>query len=419
MNREVKSVTAVSEKDDFWVRSKWIWSAIFILGFIVPPIILAVNGEMSSAELVWVTSLVVGVLVWHWIWVIWYPQWVARKYDLTIRDRQWQMILYITVTVAIWIFLIQIHSLFFMTLFGLYSQFYYWLHIRNAIIGTLLMTFLWYFVNAQLQGGDISLFDPALWYIMVGVLAGGLFGFWINGIIDESASRRELVEQLKAAQAEQAVAEHRAGVLAERQRLAHEIHDTLAQGFVSIIMHLESAEPLLEGADATLLRHVSQANQAARENLKQVRRVVQELRPEPLERAALPEAIAYVVQKWGEQVDIATAVTITGDPVQLPGEAEVTLYRVTQEALSNIRKHAQAKAVQITLSYMQDVIILDVQDDGVGISENNSSPSDRNSGYGLTAMRERVAQFNGSVLLESEPDEGTTLVVSLPMNNGE
>ncbi|MCP4944395.1 MAG: sensor histidine kinase, partial [Planctomycetaceae bacterium] len=141
--------------------------------------------------------------------------------------------------------------------------------------------------------------------------------------------------------------------------------------------------------------------------------------PEPLERAALPEAIKYMVQKWNEQTEIDTAVTITGNPMQLSAEAEVTLYRATQEALSNIRKHAQAKAVQITLSYMQDVIILDVQDDGVGISENNSNPSDHTSGYGITAMRERVTQFNGSVLLESEPNEGTTLVVSLPVDRAD
>ncbi|MCP5101684.1 MAG: sensor histidine kinase [Chloroflexi bacterium] len=419
MSSELQRVTAVSENDDFWVRSKWIWSAIFTLGYIAPLIILVFNRDVSSAEMVQATGFVIGVLVWHWAWNIWYPQQVARKYDLTMRDRQWQMSFYIAIVVVVWFLLIQIHPIFFMTLFGLYSQFYYLLHIRNAIIGTVLMTLVWYFANAQLQGSTISLFDPILWYVMIGVLIGGLFGLWINGIISESVSRRELVEQLKAAQAEQAVAEHRAGVLAERQRLAHEIHDTLAQGFVSIIMHLESAEPLLEGADATLLRHVSQANQAARENLKQVRRVVQELRPEPLERAALPEAIKYMVQKWNEQTEIETAVTITGNPMQLSAEAEVTLYRATQEALSNIRKHAQAKAVQITLSYMQDVIILDVQDDGVGISENNNSPSDHTSGYGITAMRERIAQFNGSVLLESEPDEGTTLVVSLPINRTE
>ncbi|MFQ5436434.1 MAG: histidine kinase, partial [Anaerolineae bacterium] len=204
-------------------------------------------------------------------------------------------------------------------------------------------------------------------------------------------------------------------VLQERQRLAREIHDTLAQGFTSIVMHLEAAEQAMAHDAGTLQRHLNQARQTARDSLAQARRVVQDLRPEPLEAAALPDAIQQVAGKWEKQSGVKTAVAVTGDAFPLPPDAEVTLLRTAQEALANIRKHAAADDVRITLSYMADMVILDVQDNGVGLENTDKSPGERNGGYGLTAMRERVAQLNGTVLLESEPEEGTTLVVTIPV----
>jgi signal transduction histidine kinase len=204
------------------------------------------------------------------------------------------------------------------------------------------------------------------------------------------------------------------GVLQERQRLAHEIHDTLAQGFTSIVMHLEAAEQALPPEHPTVQRHLDLARKTARKSLTQARRVVQALRPEPLEQASLPEAINRVVARWSEESSIPAHTTLTGDPQPLHPEVEVTLLRVTQEALANVRKHAQAGQVNVTLSYMADVIVLDVQDDGVGM--NHTPVTDATSGgFGLTAMRERVEQLHGSLLIESVPGEGTTLVVEIPL----
>jgi signal transduction histidine kinase len=105
--------------------------------------------------------------------------------------------------------------------------------------------------------------------------------------------------------------------------------------------------------------------------------------------------------------------TTTGDPIPLHPDIEVTLLRATQEALANIRKHAQATAVQLTLSYIDDVVVLDVQDNGVAFAGAAASPL--SGGYGLQAMRERAEQCGGSVTLESEPGEGTTVTVSIPI----
>jgi signal transduction histidine kinase len=158
---------------------------------------------------------------------------------------------------------------------------------------------------------------------------------------------------------------------------------------------------------------MDRARETARSSLEQARRVVQDLRPDLLEKMSLPDAIQRNAQRWSEETGIPVRMTTTGSPVSLHPNIEVTLLRASQEALNNIRKHAQATRTQLTLSYMGDTVMLDVQDDGVGLGE--TEPSYRSGGYGLRAMQERARQYGGSVELESDPGEGTTLVVTIPL----
>ena len=118
--------------------------------------------------------------------------------------------------------------------------------------------------------------------------------------------------------------------------------------------------------------------------------------------------------RWQADNHIAVTATTTGTPIALAPEIEVTLLRATQEALANIAKHAQATAVQVTLSYMADLVMLDIQDDGVGLD--GAQPSPLPGGFGLHAMRERVAACGGTLSLESEPGEGTTVVIAIPLH---
>jgi signal transduction histidine kinase len=243
-----------------------------------------------------------------------------------------------------------------------------------------------------------------------------LVSLWINAIISQSVQRRNLIEQLEQSQSELAAAERRAGVLAERQRLAHEIHDTIAQGFISIITHLEAADQSLPTDTATVQTHLQYARTTARDSLTQARRVVDNLRPQSLEGRSLPEAIERTAANWAEKTGIAVQTTTTGDALDLHPDLEVTLLRAAQEALNNVRKHASASSVDITLSYMNDVVMLDVQDNGFGLDgDRQQNTAESGGGYGLIAMRQRVAQFNGSVTLESDPEVGTTLVVEIPV----
>ncbi len=205
-----------------------------------------------------------------------------------------------------------------------------------------------------------------------------------------------------------------AGVLDERQRIAREIHDTLAQNLAGILTQLQSAEQTLHDL-SILRRHITNATDLAREGLSDARRTVHAVQPQALADAGLPEAIGDVTGRWSGIVGIRASLTITGDPRPLHADVEVTLLRAAQEALANVAKHSEATRVGLTLSYMDDVVTLDVRDDGAGfdphsIRENCST----GGGFGLKGMRERVQQLAGTLVVESEPGNGTALSVSVP-----
>jgi signal transduction histidine kinase len=136
------------------------------------------------------------------------------------------------------------------------------------------------------------------------------------------------------------------------------------------------------------------------------------LRPEVLEGASLPQALERVAQRWAEESGVRTEFTLTGEPQPLHPALEVALLRVTQEALANVRKHAQARRVNLTLSYLDDLVLLDIQDDGVGLQSGVPSPA---GGFGLRSIRERVEALGGYCAIESERGVGTTVAVSLPV----
>lgn len=213
-----------------------------------------------------------------------------------------------------------------------------------------------------------------------------------------------------------------AGVLAERQRLAHEIHDTLAQGFTSIVTQLEAAEQALEGDAAATSAHIARAKDTARGSLREARRTVEALRPEPLERAPLPDALRDLAARWGVSQPHAPgiAVVVDGTPARMPPAVDDALLRVAQEALSNVVRHAAASQVDLTLSYLDDLVLLDIQDDGVGfdVAAMAGDGDVTHGGYGLTSMRERVALVGGVLLVESAPADGTTVAARVPRAAG-
>jgi signal transduction histidine kinase len=244
---------------------------------------------------------------------------------------------------------------------------------------------------------------------VLGVIAAiGVVGY-IATLDREGRRRQRLLDELAATQAELAAAERWTGILTERQRLARDIHDTLTQGFASIALLLDAARDDLPPKGPATQR-VHQALRTARENLAESRRVIAALRPSQLDDSRLSHAVRQLTERLSEETGLAAYTVITGDPVGLGESTETALLRVVQEALTNVRRHAAATEVTVTLSYVEDVVVVDVQDNGAGIAD--AEPS---AGVGLAGMRERVDGLGGTLTIESAPGEGTTIAASIPV----
>ena len=399
--------TKQERQKDVWVKWDWLWKAIFYAAVIVSTWLMLLDDDRKAP--IWAVLLLTGILLlWHWGGL----KLAYRKSDVLGNHAIFGFIVIIGV-IALWFVLVNLSPAYYFTLFGLFGQVFLHLPLRYGVIAVLILTGSIIYEQLADAGATFSLTNPIIWVFLLTALGAIILGVWITAIIGQSTRRRQLIEQLEATQAELAAAERRAGILEERQRLARDIHDTLAQGFTSIVMHLEAADQALPDDLDTLQKHLDRARETARTSLEQARRVVNALRPNSLDQRSLPDAIERTAVRWQEETGIPLTTTITGDPIPLHPDIEVTLLRATQEALANIRKHAQATAVQLTLSYIDDVVVLDVQDNGVAFAGAAASPL--SGGYGLQAMRERAEQCGGTVTLESEPGEGTTVTVSIPI----
>ena len=224
----------------------------------------------------------------------------------------------------------------------------------------------------------------------------------------------EALEDNAGLHAQLLVQAREAGVLDERQRMAREIHDTLAHGLAGILTQLQAAEQTLD-EPATAGRYVDNAMNLARDSLTEARRTVHAVQSQVLAESRLPDAISDVTRRWSEVNDIDVVVTTTGDPRPMHTDVEVTLLRAAQEALANVAKHAKASRVGLTLSYMEDMVTLDVRDDGVGFEPDAKRANGSvDGGFGLAGMRRRVQRLAGRLAIESEPGGGTAISASVP-----
>ncbi|GEB58018.1 two-component sensor histidine kinase [Streptomyces gardneri] len=266
--------------------------------------------------------------------------------------------------------------------------------------------------------------------VFIGPLLGGavavatVLGY--QALYRESERRRRLIEELIETRAELAAAERHAGTLAERERLAREIHDTLAQGLSSIQLLLRAAERALPpGSPAA--GHIDRARQAAQDNLAEARRFVRALSPPDLEHGSLAAALERLCEPgagsgaYGSYEPGAAGprvrFSVSGTPAELPTPYEVALLRIAQSALANTVRHASASRAEITLSFMDASVTLDVVDDGKGFDPGSVRQSSE-GGFGLPAMRSRAESLGGTFTVESAPGQGTAVAVSLPLPAG-
>lgn len=251
--------------------------------------------------------------------------------------------------------------------------------------------------------------------IVLGVffLAGIVFVVVITELaVKEQRAKREverLVAQLKDANdqlRQYADQVEELATLKERNRLAREIHDSLGHYLTIVIVQIEAALVVIEKDREQSLEVLRKAQGLAQQGLADVRRSVGALRAAPAEARSLIDALNTLIEECRGS-GLPTEFQLTGTPRSLSPSAELALYRAAQEALTNVRRHAQARGATVTLNYSPDIVWLKVSDDGVGSGQ-------LTKGFGLVGMHERVQNLGGEVRIATAANEGFTLEVGLP-----
>lgn len=244
----------------------------------------------------------------------------------------------------------------------------------------------------------------------------------------ESERQRAVAAELMAARAELARTEHRSGVLAERERLAREIHDTLTQGLASIVLVSRAAEDALVADDRDLARRrLHTVRDTAAENLAESRRFVRDLRGDG---GSLVEQLDAAVRGFARRqsdagAPVAADLQVEGTPVPLAEAVESALLRAVQSSLANVGQHAAATRCRVSVAYLDGEVTVDVADDGRGFDPDaprrpvaggrDDDGTGESTGVGLAAVRERVAAVGGRMAVESAPGEGTVVGMTVPV----
>lgn len=369
------------------------------LSIIAGTAVALADGDLSNRRKLLVVALAAGLLGWHAL--------------MAYRWRYWELarVRFVGSTVVaalLWVPLLLLHPGFGITVLGAYAiaacPF-----LARAAASVVALSAILLAVSATDDG--LSLAEVA------GVTLTGMAVIVVHGLVGrihtQNKRQRELITELQSTRVELAGREREAGVLAERERLARDIHDSFAQGFTSIFMLLEAADAQLDPNAVDVRARIDQARQTARQHLAEARRVVWSLRPGPLERGALAGALEVLVESGFPNGDVNAEFRVEGDPYSLLPEHEVVLFRSAQEALTNITKHANASRVFCTLTFLDEEVILDVNDDGTGFDASLTTPGP-NRGLGLIGLRERAGSVGGSVHIDAQPSNGTNITVTIP-----
>jgi signal transduction histidine kinase len=290
--------------------------------------------------------------------------------------------------------------------------------VRAGVLWTLVLAF------AATLGPSIAWTrgEEPLWgpgQTLVGMVLSLAMGLWVHRVLEQSAQRAALIHELESTRAELAAAHRQQGVVAERERLAREVHDTLAQGYTSIVVLAQTAAAALPAAPSVAAERLAVIEDVARENLAEARAMVAAFAPVALDSATLVEALGRLADRFGRETGIATRLdtgALGGEGPGLSRAEEIVLLRGAQEALANVRRHASAGAVVLRLSRVGEgksaQVSVHVEDDGVGFDP-AASP-----GVGLAGLRDRAEEVGGAVDVASAPGEGTRVMVRVPALGG-
>ena len=249
--------------------------------------------------------------------------------------------------------------------------------------------------------------------IGAGVAVGTVLVY--EALLRESHERQRLIDDLTATRSSLAQREREAGAHAERERLAREVHDTLAQGLASIQLLLRAAERDVTTEPAAAARRIGEARGTAQANLEEARRLVRALPPPGLEQGSLANALREVASAATARSGLEVDVQVSGEELELPEAVAAALLRIGQSAIANAVEHSRGGRASATLTYMDDEVVLDVVDDGAGFDPSQVRANDH-GGYGLSVMRARAEALGGRLSVESRPGAGTAVAATFPLD---
>ncbi|MFC9506313.1 histidine kinase [Streptomyces sp. NPDC057002] len=258
------------------------------------------------------------------------------------------------------------------------------------------------------DGWTVEFFTETLVSTVLVVGVGVLIGLWAHSVVGQSAERARLITELEETQARLAEAHQRQGAADERERLARDIHDTLAQGFASIIVLAEAARAGLGPEPARSAQQLRSIESTARENLAEARELVgSPRRPGQVAAGSVAQTLRRTLDRFAED----TGLTVDAELADLECDQQtrIALLRCTQESLANVRKHARASTVGVVLARQPDGVELEITDDGTGFVVAESS------GFGLDGMRKRLAELGGRLTVTSSVGDGTRVLALIPL----
>lgn len=373
--------------------------------------------DLTTGEVPWSIGASLAVVLWHSWWAVAHQHW--------LEVRLTPMAVYYLGLVGLSASLFHLSFNFFPLILVCFALAFVALPGRWAYAGVAVSVLAVLLAPGQLSGSAQSVMTT---------VAGGLLtaaaGWSIRALESETAQRRAAMVELARAHADlqrlleqnralldQVAAEAReSGVVAERSRLAGEIHDTLAAGLTGILGQLETLDARLRDDGHPLRPRVTMATELARETLQEARRSVRALRPKLLVEGSLPEVLADTAGTVERTRGLTVELRIIGRAVTVPDAAEDALVRIAQEALANVHRHSGATGAHLTLSFLGEVVALDIADDGTGFEPSELGGEVRGEGHGIAIMRDRAATLGGTFDLVATPETGTIVTVTVPLH---
>ncbi len=383
-----------------WQRWYWLWDVYFAVGYVAMVAALFQEGDATPVDHAVATGALTAMAVWYLAYGR--PVITAETEPPKARGR-----VFMAGILALLVLGVVFQAATSFALFAVCPLAFMALELSEAIVVVIPANTL-PVLSALAEDGWDAMLHQFLPGSLFTIAFAVLLGTWISRIVTQSQERAGLIRELEASREENNRLSREAGVAAERTRLAAEIHDTLAQGFTSLLTLVQAAESELDRDPGKARGHLALAARTARENLSEARALVAGLMPSALGTGSLDQAIRRQLERFAEETSVRVGYEVAGDSVELPTVLEVVLLRMVQESLTNVGKHAGASEVAITLRVTDDRASLRVRDDGVGFD-----PRLPAAGFGLRGMRNRAAQVGGQLTVHSGED-GTVLELEVP-----